>query len=790
MKKLYSIITVFLMASVTLFAQDVKYLRVKIQLNDRDYARMASSGIPTDAGTYDSKTNIYQAEISEQDYHKLQELGIVSEVLIDDVSAYYAQRNMNINLQQIKQQAMRVPSDYTVPYDFELGSCGGFCTLEECYAHLDHMADLYPDLITVKQPASTLTSIEGRPIYYVKISDNANQSEEEPQVLYTGMHHAREGIGMQHLLFYMYYILEHYNTDPDIKALIDNTEMYFVPIINVDGYQYNITTQPNGGGMWRKNRRNNGGGSFGIDINRNYGFFWGYDDQGSSPYPSDETYRGNAPFSEPETQIMKEFCEAHNFKIALNYHSYSNLLLYPWGYISDACPDDNVFAEYSRRLSADNHYTYGPGSTTIYPTNGGSDDWMYGEQTTKNKILSYTPEIGGNGDGFWPQVSRIIPLCQENMLQSLLAAKLSGTYAEITDETPTILPEKQAQAYFNLTRLGQTDGTYTVSIEPLTANIISVGNPSSISNLAVLQTKFDSVSFQLNDNIAQGDTVRFVLVLDNGYFTVRDTVQKYFGTPVVVFEEDFPNKDNWTGGWGLYSFFPYSAPYSLADSPSGNYTNNANNSITLNPTISLAHASVAILNFYARWRIEPGYDYVQVKVSTNGGSTWTPLSGKYTHAGSNNQASGQPLYDGIVGSWVREEIDLSPWSGQSIKLRFTLRSDQNTVDDGYFFDNLSLTIIDVTTATSGQPLQPQVFMADAAPNPAYDFTSFGYTIPESMSDPILVISDMSGRKIMQMQLHTGEGMARLNTAQLCRGMYLYSLIAEGRILATKKLMIN
>jgi carboxypeptidase T len=117
------------------------------------------------------------------------------------------------------------------------------------------------------------------------------------------------------------------------------------------------------------------------------------------------------PFSENETQMIKEFCETHNFKIALNYHSYSNLFLYPWGYTPEPCPDDNVFSEYAKRMTADNHYTYGPGSTTIYPTNGGSDDWMYGEQSTKEKILSWTPEVGNGGDGFWPQVSRIIPLC-------------------------------------------------------------------------------------------------------------------------------------------------------------------------------------------------------------------------------------------------------------------------------------------------------------------------------------------------------------------------------------------
>lgn len=84
--------------------------------------------------------------------------------------------------------------------------------------------------------------------------------------------------------------------------------------------------------MWRKNRRDNLDGTFGIDLNRNYGYNWGFDDDGSSPFTGDETYRGTVPFSEPETQIMRDFVNSRSFRIALNYHTFGNLLIYPWGY--------------------------------------------------------------------------------------------------------------------------------------------------------------------------------------------------------------------------------------------------------------------------------------------------------------------------------------------------------------------------------------------------------------------------------------------------------------------------
>jgi len=105
----------------------------------------------------------------------------------------------------------------------------------------------------------------------------------------------------------MWYLLENYSSDPSIKNIVDNTEMYFIPVVNPDGYIYNQTTNPNGGGLWRKNRRNNGDNTYGVDLNRNYSYNWGYDNTGSSGNTNSDTYRGPSPFSEPESRIMRDF---------------------------------------------------------------------------------------------------------------------------------------------------------------------------------------------------------------------------------------------------------------------------------------------------------------------------------------------------------------------------------------------------------------------------------------------------------------------------------------------------
>ena len=786
MKKIITLLSLMLMVSAIAFAQDGKYLRVKIQLKNNDISRLAKAGIPLDAGFYNSKEGWYQTEIVEADYNKVIDLGFATEVMVDDLESWYAGQNEGINPEVIKQQAMRAPTDYPVPDNFELGSCGGFSTIDECYAQLEYMYSLYPDLITLKEPISDLTTHEGRPVYYVKISDNPYEIENEPQVLYTGMHHAREPIGMQHLLYYMYYLLENYATNPEIRDLVDNTEMYFIPILNPDGYARNITTNPNGGGMWRKNRRMNAGGSMGVDLNRNYGLGWGYDDEGSSPIPTTETYRGPAAFSEPETQMIKEFCEEHDFKIALNYHSYSNLLLYPWGYIPEICPDDFVFSEYGKRMTAENNYTYGPGSTTIYPSNGGSDDWMYGEQDTKAKIFAYTPEVGSQNDGFWPYVSRIIPLCQENMLQSILAARFSGPYAEVVDLTPIIIPELQGNVKFEIKRLGQSNATFTVSLIPLSDNFVSTGDPLVFEGLNLFQKLTDSIAFQLKPGLHNGDTLKYAIQVDNGLYIINDTIERYYGESVVIFSDDFPDTGKWNGQWGLYSGFPYSAPYSIADSPLGLYANNTNTSFSTNETINLTNASLATLNFYARWRIEAGYDYVQLKISVDNGQSWTPLKGKFTRTGTSYQAGGQPVYDGIQGNWVREEIDLSPWSGQQILLRFSLRSDANTIADGFFFDDITVTIIDVTTQTHITDIEETFSLSVPRPNPATTQCVIAYKLADVNGK--IVLSDSRGAVLNEISLKEKTGEILLNTSNLSPGVYFYTLVSGERKLITRKLI--
>ncbi|MFM7901857.1 MAG: M14 family metallopeptidase, partial [Bacteroidota bacterium] len=349
---------------------------------------------------------------------------------------------------------------------------------------------------------------------------------------------------------------------PEVAAIIANTELYFIPCLTPDGYLHNEFTDPQGGGLWRKNRRDNLNGSFGVDLNRNYGYNWGFDDQGSSPDGFSETHRGNSPFSEPETQLIRDFVNSRQFKIALNYHTYGNLLIYPWGYdYSIYTPDSALFADYGRILTTYNSYSFGTADQTVgYIVNGSSDDWMYGEQATKPKIFSMTPECGDASFGFWPPANEIIPLCLNTIYQNLTAAQLTGKYASIQEKSPELISTGGGYIKFEVKQLGlDTTGSYTISLSAITPNVFQTGAPVTVTGLSPMQSVLDSISFALVSPMTNGAEIKFALAINNGTYTRTDTIVKYFGNPTVLFASDGNSVTGFNGNqWGISTSVFYS----------------------------------------------------------------------------------------------------------------------------------------------------------------------------------------------------------------------------------------
>jgi hypothetical protein len=410
---------ILIFSSTLLNAQQAeKYSRVKVFTNPAQFKILQQKGIALDEIA--ERTNNYiVGDFSATEISIIKETKMRIQIITDDLAADFVKRNA-----AVKPQDLADARTGGTPTGFNYGTMGGYLTFNEIVAELDEMKSLYPNLITTK--ASIGTTAEGRSIWMVKISDNPDTDETlEEGVLYTGLHHAREPMSMMNLIYYMWYILGAYNTNPEMACLINNRELYFIPCANPDGYVYNQTTNPSGGGFWRKNRRNNGDGTYGVDLNRNYEYQWGYDNTGSSPTTNSETYRGPSAGSEPEVVAIRNFVNATQLSFALNNHSYANKLLKPFDYNNSNTPIETHYNKVAELLTYENSYLYGKSFDLLgYYANGTTIDWLYG---AKN-IISFTPEIGSEIDGFWPTQDKIIPSSEGNLDLHISAAWASGRY--------------------------------------------------------------------------------------------------------------------------------------------------------------------------------------------------------------------------------------------------------------------------------------------------------------------------------------------------------------------------
>ncbi len=402
-------------SSITIcFAQTAPYAKIKFKANPTQMLQILSEGI--DMENISKEGDYFIAELSFDEQALVRKHLSTIEIIQNDLSSYYSNRANN-------DSELKLRNNWVTPPGFQYGTLGSFLNYNEIVQMLDSMHRRYPNLISTKK--SIGNSLENNPMYVVKISDNpAIDEPQEKQVLFDAMHHAREPQSMMQLMYFMWYIMDRYeNGDAVARYILNNRELYFVPIVNPDGYLYNQSTNPNGGGMWRKNRSNNVDASRGVDLNRNYSYDWGYDDLGSSPLGNSETFRGVSAFSEPETQHMRDFINSKKFKSNLSYHTYGGYLIYPFGAKENYyTKDSDLYVQYADSLTQDNWYSYGTVFETLfYFANGGSDDWMYGD-SSHSKIMSFTPEVGYASDGFWPKPSRIVPLAEENIAPNIFLA--------------------------------------------------------------------------------------------------------------------------------------------------------------------------------------------------------------------------------------------------------------------------------------------------------------------------------------------------------------------------------
>ena len=771
-----------------------KISQVKIHLNSAsDIANLFNNGIDADEYFGNIKSGII-LNLKDFELLKLKFLGYNYDILIDDLDKYYKNQPGPTDAEtQLSREIMK--NDNINGYT--LGTWTGFHYYTEIIRVIDSMRLLYPNLISVKQNIGT--SLENRTIYSVKISDNPDldESAAEPGVYFDGIHHAREPMSMEVQLYYMWWLLENYATNPEAQHLVDNREIFFVPIVNPDGYVYNETYS---GRDWRKNRRNSGT-CYGVDLNRNYAYGWGIG-SGSSGDPCSDTYRGASANSEPESQAVRNLILAKHPKIGISLHSAAGYNLNPYSY-TDTVVSFNVYSDFSSEFGETNQFLYGNVMEMLqYYSAGTTRDFMH-----VNGTYGWTSEM--EGSSFWPSSANIIPMCSRFIPTLKLVTWFAGGYAKMQNFSVagkgwaskndtlnlniTIRNKGLALASKNV--VVELSSTYS-GITPIVSSV----NYDSISTRQVKANSGNPFKFKIPSTAIIADNMMFVAtVKQSGVVASRDTFFITVGKVDSLFSDNAENGlANWTTTsnkllWDTSYVSSWSGLRSFADSRYGNSKDATQSYFNLAPAINLTGRTNPRAEFAVKFATEPGYDYARIQISTNAGSTWTNLSGRYTKT-----LGGLPSYAGIK-YWVFEQINLTPYIGQNIKLRFYYYTDSGTPGDGIYIDDFR--IVDYKDyingiVSIGGEIPSKYNLFQNYPNPFNPKTQVRFDVPKS-GFVKLTVYDLLGKEVTKLvnefkiagsYLVYFDANQGISSTPLSSGIYFYKL-ESGNFIDVRKMTL-
>jgi len=340
------------------------------------------------------------ADVTDRVLQEIRDKGFSIEIIADSIENLLPSRSYSLSSARQLQQAVQTASYHYHSYS-------------ELKTELQQLEAAYPEIAKVIDIGDSWEKTQGiadRDILALKISDNVNLEESEPEILFIGAHHAREWISVEVPFYLAKYLVENYATDSTVKSYVDNGEIWIVPMLNPDGHQYSIDVNR----AWRKNRRDNGDGSYGVDLNRNYSYMWG--GLGSSSDTWADLYRGASPFSEPETQAIRDLALSHEFRTIMSYHNSGQLILYPWSHKTNPAPHNQLFSlmatDMAGLIEGVSGRVYTPQqSSLLYLAGGTTEDWGYGEMG----IFTFTTELRPLGAPYYllPE-DEIMPTWEEN----------------------------------------------------------------------------------------------------------------------------------------------------------------------------------------------------------------------------------------------------------------------------------------------------------------------------------------------------------------------------------------
>ncbi len=611
-------------------------------------------------------------QMSRESVELLRKEGIELEVLVEDLQADVERERAEIEARRAVARLGGDAIDYANYYPFD-----------DHVAFMNQIVNERPDLASISSIGQTL---QGRDIWTVNITGPGDASS-RPQVAINSGIHAREWITPPASAYLMESLVREYDSNPRIRNLMDTVDWYVTPVFNADGYVYSWTTER----YWRKNRRNNGGGSFGVDLNRNWDVDWG--GNGASNDPDDETYHGPGPFSEPETQVMRDFLMSlDDLRAHVDTHSYSQLVLHAPGTFAQSVPNESelqaVAVEMSDAILATNGAFYTPQrGLDLYEAAGTFADWTGIVLGAYGYTIEARP-TGGGLNGFSPPASEIQPAAEEITAAYLVMAELR------TQPLRFVLPES---SYANF----QQDESRAIVFSVLGA----LNNPSA-SGVKVFARQGDSGSFteitatsmgngMYSANLNAGDcdtTVEFYLQAMTSTGTTVNFPANGMATPIVAdvtadviaFSDDGETDPGWTvsgnasdGQWqrAIPANFDRSDPAAdfdgsgrcwLTDNGESNSDVDGGETILTSPIFDVSTGGILS---YAYWMNDAtntigAEDYFRMEVSTDGGSNWAVAR--------NYSAS---------GSWRTESIDIGSEFGNTSQLRIRFAAAENDPGD-------------------------------------------------------------------------------------------------------------
>lgn len=546
---------------------------------------------------------------------------------------------------------------------FGAGSVGGAYTYDEVVGVLEQVHAAYPEIVAA--PISLGQSAEGRDVWMVKVSDAPQVDESEPEVRFDALHRADEPQGMQTALWFLLYLVEQYDVDPFAKYLVDTRELYFVPVVNPDGYAYNELVAPGGGGAWSKNRRDNGDGSFGVDLARNYPFQWGADDVGSSPDPAAPDYRGPSAASEPEVAAMVAFAQGRELRTAVSLGGPGDAWLSPWGHSDLLPPSAAHLAELASLATETTGALSGTLAALAGPENGAPIDHDLGTHGT----FAWSARVGSNDDGHWPPSPRMVELAQEQLTGLRRAALAAGTYVHVVDVD--VGDAGDGDGYFEagervefvltVRNSGRSAGVApaVVLLESPSLNVaveLPIHSFGSIPPLGEATNDFLPLSLRILPGTPEGTEIPYTLTLAyEGW--IRELPRRLFVGEPTPFLQDVLEADL---GWqlGVAGDDALAGAWELANpvgtllagepaSPDADHTPgtggrcavtgagggaaddadlDGGTTTLLSPPFDLSEANEPRVR-YARWfaSLGGGGDRLAVSISNDGGTTWVPV---------------------------------------------------------------------------------------------------------------------------------------------------------------------